>query len=168
VAESSVIVSTCWPYIERSLDRLVTLALEMTEDQRARVPDFEAFNSVATLVGHTLANAEDNFLGTLCGIAMVYDREADFEAPIVDAELIRQRWDRLRARVTEEIANLSDADVIEVRQHPRRGEIRGLEVLLVVARHAAEHLAQAEMTRTIVEASVPTRAGDASGDRGSA
>ena len=149
---ASLIASTSWAYIERSLDRLVTLALEMTEEQRARVPDFEAFNSVATLVGHTLGNAEDNLLGTLCGLKVVYDREADFEAPIVDASDIRRRWDSLQARVTEEVARLSDSDVLEVRQHPRRGEIHGLEVLLVVARHAAEHLAQAEMTRTIVEA----------------
>jgi len=152
---ASLIASTSWAYIERSLDRLVTLALEMSEEQRTRVPDFEAFNSVATLVGHTLANAEDNLLGTLCGLEVIYDREVDFEAPIAAVEAIRQRWEELRARVTEELARLSDSDVLEVRQHPRRGEVRGLEVLLVVARHAAEHLAQAEMTRTIVEAERP-------------
>ena len=149
---ASLIASTSWAYIERSLDRLVTLALEMTEEHRARVPNYEAFNSVATLVGHTLGNAEDSLLGTLCGLEVIYDREADFEAPIVDASKIRQRWADLRARVTEEVARLSDSDVLEMRQHPRRGDIRGLDVLLVVARHAAEHLAQAEMTRTIVEA----------------
>ena len=153
---TSLIASTSWAYIERSLDRLVTLSLELSDEQRARVPDYEAFNSVATLVGHTLGNAEDNLLGTLCGLEVIYDREADFEAPIVDAEAIRERWEDLRARISEEIARLSNEDVLELRQHPRRGEVRGLDVLLVVARHAAEHLAQAEMTRTIVEAERPS------------
>ncbi len=48
---------------------------------------------------------------------------------------------------------------LEVRQHPRRGEVRGFDVLLVVARHAAEHLAQAEVTRTIVQANQASRSG---------
>ncbi|MDP9352215.1 MAG: DUF664 domain-containing protein [Chloroflexota bacterium] len=46
-----------------------------------------------------------------------------------------------RSRLEEEI------------EHPRRGRITGREVLLVVARHCAEHLGQAELTRDLLEAS---------------
>ncbi len=34
--------------------------------------------------------------------------------------------------------------------HPRRGWSTGREILLIVARHAAEHLGQAELTRDLL------------------
>jgi hypothetical protein len=37
-------------------------------------------------------------------------------------------------------------------RHPRRGAISGREILIVVARHAAEHLGQAELTRDLWKA----------------
>jgi|GEM_PF-4082909 len=63
----SSIARTLWPYIERSLDRLVAVALELPEQERLARPPIEGANSIATLVGHTLANAEENLLGTLGG-----------------------------------------------------------------------------------------------------
>jgi hypothetical protein len=39
-----------------------------------------------------------------------------------------------------------------MRQHPRRGPLSGREILIVVARHAAEHLGQAELTRDLMKA----------------
>ncbi len=141
------ISTTVWGYIERSLDRLVALSLDLTEAERVARPPVEGANSVATLVGHTLANAEENLLGTLGGLDVRYEREADFDAPISDAVAIAARWGDLRARIAAVIAGLDDAAVLAARVHPRRGEVTGLEVLVVVARHAAEHLAHAELTR---------------------
>lgn len=138
---------TIWRYIESSLDRLVTLALTMTEDERAAKPPVDGANSIATLVGHTLANAEENLLGTLAGESIAYDRESDFEAPVTDARRIEKRWTDLRQRMEETLPRLHDEHLLEPRAHPRRGGITGLEVLVVVARHASEHLAHAELTR---------------------
>ncbi len=78
---------------------------------------------------------------------MRYDRQADFDAPIVAAAAIEARWGDLRARIVEVIGALDDGSVLETRVHSRRGEVTGLDVQLVVARHAAEHLAHAELTR---------------------
>jgi len=78
---------------------------------------------------------------------VAYDREADFEAPIADAAAIEAHWADRRARIDALIVTLDDASILATRVHPRRGEITGLDVLVVVARHAAEHLAHAELTR---------------------
>lgn len=150
MSERNVIAPMLWAYIEGSIGRLVELALELDEETRARRPEFEGANSIATLVGHTLGNAEDNLLGTLCGVRVTYDREADFEAPMTDALEIKARWSGLGARFQSELQNLTDESVLAVRSHPRRGEISGLAVLTVVARHSAEHLAHAEVTRDLL------------------
>ena len=42
------------------------------------------------------------------------------------------------------------ADLDRERVHPRRGLLTGREILIVVARHAAEHLAHAELTRDLL------------------
>ena len=38
------------------------------------------------------------------------------------------------------------------RAHPRRGTITGRDVLIVVARHAAEHWGEAQLTRSLLKA----------------
>lgn len=143
----ALIAPTIWRYIASSLDGLVSLALELSEDERLAIPPVAGANSVAALVGHTLANAEDNLLGTLAGQDVTYDRQADFDAPAADAGSIEARWAALRARVNAALGPLDDTAVLAPRAHPRRGEVTGLEVLVVTARHAAEHLGQAELTR---------------------
>lgn len=62
---------------------------------------------------------------------------------------IRAQWFDLRRRLAVAIGSLSSVDMARLRVHPRRGSITGREVLLVVARHAAEHLGQAELTRDL-------------------
>ncbi|MDA0269615.1 MAG: DinB family protein [Chloroflexi bacterium] len=139
-----------WPYIENSIDRLVDLAASLTPDERAHRPDFDGANSIATLTGHTIANAEDNLLGTLLGDPVAYDRERDFDAPETDIEQVRARWERVRAALAARLDELDDARLLTPTVHPRRGEITGAAILVVVARHAAEHLAHAELTRDLI------------------
>jgi uncharacterized damage-inducible protein DinB len=139
-----------WPYIESSIDRLVDLAASLTPVERTYRPAFDGANSIATLTGHTIANAEDNLLGTLLGDPVTYDRERDFDAPETDIEQIRARWDRLRSTFAARLDELDDGRLLANTVHPRRGEMTGAAVLLVVARHAAEHLAHAELTRDLI------------------
>ncbi|CAN5843324.1 hypothetical protein BH10CHL1_BH10CHL1_01810 [soil metagenome] len=47
-------------------------------------------------------------------------------------------------------------ELTRVRSHPRRGQITGREILLVVACHAAEHRGQAELTRDLLFAARAT------------
>lgn len=144
-------VATCWRYIASSLDRLVGVVQGLDADDLGWRPPAPETNSLATLAVHTLGNAEENLLGVLCGRPVRREREAEFAAAPTAAE-IAARWADLRPRLRAALAALPAAELARGRDHPRRGTITGLEVLLVVARHAAEHLGQAELTRDLLRA----------------
>lgn len=147
------VASLTWPYVERSIEELVATFERLDERGRAWQPDVPDANSVATLVGHTISNAEDNLLGRILGREVRYDRERDFDAPEASPEAVRDRWERLRTDFSSELASLTDERLFETVQHPRRGPIARLDALIVVTRHAAEHLAQAQLTRDLYHAS---------------
>ncbi len=149
-----------WWYIAGSIDRLVEMLGELSEAELNWRPPAPDSNSLFVLVTHTLANTEENILGTLCGIAVRRTREAEFQAYGPTPEPIQQRWARLRAEVEAALGALAPEALRTLRPHPRRGPITGREILIVVARHAAEHLGQAELTRDLMKAAL----GEASGE----
>ncbi len=153
--------ATLWPYAERSIEALVEMLEGLDERGRAWRPEAPETNSVATLVNHTVANAEDNLLGTVCGLEVRYDRQADFDAPETDAAAVRARWDAVRTQVDAHLPSLTDERLRETVQHPRRGPVTRVDVLIVVVRHAAEHLAHAGLTRDLYHASGAAPAGAA-------
>jgi hypothetical protein len=142
---------TYWRYISNSLDRLVALALEIDDEGLIWRPPAANSNNVAGLTIHTLGNAEENILETLCGQPRRQNRSGEFSRQTTRDEL-RARWGDLRARIEEALSELPAAALDEDRAHPRRGVISGRDVLIVVARHAAEHLGQAELTRDLWKA----------------
>jgi hypothetical protein len=142
-------VGAFWRYIASSLDRLVDLARTIDPGGLHWFPPAEATNSVAVLVVHTLGNAEENILETLCGHHVGRDRSDEFvERPYNGAEL-HEVWQTLRPHLEAALTELTVADLDSDKSHPRRGAISGRDVLIVVARHAAEHLGQAELTRDL-------------------
>ena len=139
-------------YIAASLDRLVGCLSNLDELGLNWRPPAEEANSLYALAVHTLANAEENILGTLCGQPIGRDREAEFAARGTSPREVEERWRELRARLLVSLAGLPRSRLEEEIEHPRRGRITGREVLLVVARHCAEHLGQAELTRDLLQA----------------
>lgn len=125
-------VATFWHFIASSLDRLVALALALDETGLAWRPPGPETNSVHVLTIHTLGNAEENILQTLCGTLVGREHDAEF---------------------TQAGAAVAPGELDRARPHPRRGTLSGRAVLIVVARHAAEHLGQAELTRDLWRAS---------------
>ncbi len=140
-------------YVVASLDRLVGCLSELDERGLNWRPPAQGTNSLYALAVHTLANAEENILGTLCGQPVARDREVEFAARGTSPREVEERWGELHARIVAALVDLPQARLEEEIQHPRRGSITGREVLLVVARHCAEHLGQAELTRDLLEAS---------------
>lgn len=110
-------------------------------------------NSVYALAVHTLGNAEENILYTLSGRPSALDREQEFAAHAQSTAALQQHWKDLREQLLTTMIHLSTVDLTRAVSHPRRGTVAGREVLLVVARHAAEHLSQAELTRDMAQVS---------------
>lgn len=136
-----------WHYISGSLGRLIAI-IEQEPDEviRYRPPAQEA-NSILGLVRHTLANAADNLLGVLQGTPTERVRETEFED--LERKALLDRWEGLRAEFGSVLAALPPGALDTNVQHGWRGEITAREVLIIVARHAAEHLGQAELTRDL-------------------
>jgi len=139
-------------FITRSLrecDRILA-ALEGLSREQANWRPVEGANSIAVLATHMPANIREVLLGVVLGRPVVRDREAEFETGDRDPEVLRTDWVALRAGVTAAFEPLTSAALDDLREHPRRGPLAVREILLVVARHAAEHAGQAELTRQLV------------------
>jgi len=137
-----------WGFISGSLDRLMGLVREQPEAVVRWTPIASDANSIFVLAQHTIGNAADNLLAVLGGQEMVRDRAAEFETSTTVTALV-ERWSELRPALESQMRSLGTAEFLAEFVHPRRGAISGLSILIVVARHAAEHLGQAELTRDL-------------------
>jgi uncharacterized damage-inducible protein DinB len=139
-----------WRYIESSLDRLVGCLADLSEAQLNWRPPAPGTNSLYVLAVHTLGNAEENLLQTLAGWSVGRDRDGEFAAVGDSARALAARWHGSRAELRAHLAGLP-ADALDTTyDHPRRGSLTGREILIVVARHAAEHLGQAELMHALL------------------
>lgn len=137
-------------YILSSLDRLVQCLEGLSGEQLNWQPPAPNTNSLFALTTHTIGNVEENILYTLYDLASQRDREQEFQAKGQTADALAAHWQEVRGRLQNAFLGLSPEDLEREHMHPRRGSITGLEILIVVARHAAEHLGQAELTRDLL------------------
>ncbi len=137
-------------YILNSLDRLLRCLEGLSEEQLNWHPPAPNTNSLYTLAVHTVANAEENLVYTLYDQASPRKREQEFLAQCHDRDELAQRWQALRLRLQDALLNLSPERLAQEHVHPRRGPLTGLAILIIVARHCAEHLGQAELTRDLL------------------
>ena len=151
-AEPRAEVQSFQHYIFDTIDGIVGALDGLRGEELDWRPAAPAANSLYTIATHVLGNAEENLLGTLCGQrhGRSYATEFSATAPVPDA--VRVRWTELRERIAKGLAGLTREDLDGPRPHPRRGVITGREVLIVVARHAAEHWGEAQLTRSLMAA----------------
>ncbi len=136
-----------WRYIAGSLDRLMALVAEQPDTVLHFRPPAPEANSILGLARHTLANARDNILGVMGGEPGSRDRQVEFDD--TEPAALLALWGDLRAEMEEALMALREGMLDERVEHGWRGSITRREVLIVVARHAAEHLGQAELTRDL-------------------
>lgn len=135
--------------IASSIDRVVG-CLEGVDRESARWQPLPTANSLLSIANHVLANAERNVLGTYCGQPYDWRRDEEFLAPGVTPGLIRESWADLKTRMMLALESCPPDDLVRSRTHPRLGDVPGREVLLQAARHAAEHVGEAELTRALL------------------
>lgn len=152
-----------WSYISSSLDRLVETTTGLPIDALDWRPPAAGANSVHVLIVHTIANAEENLLGTLCGHRIERDREEEFSGMAWANGDPASSWPVRRAALERALAEIRSGQLSHSFAHPRRGEVTGQDLLMIVARHAAEHLGQAELTRDLAVAAATAPGEDVSG-----
>ena len=138
-------------FIFVTIDSIVGALDGLTAEELNWRPTAPATNSLYAIATHVLGNAEENLLGTLCRQPHTRDYGSEFSAAAVP-DAVRAHWTDLRERVAKAFEALTRDDLDGARQHPRRGIITGRDVLIVVARHTAEHWGEAQLTRSLLKA----------------
>jgi uncharacterized damage-inducible protein DinB len=138
-----------WRYITSSIDQLLA-TLEGMDAQEINWSPIANANSLYVMATHTMGTTAENLLEVLCGQPVNRQREAEFAAQGESAEALHAQWQSLRAQIQAQLEQLDNATLGVERQHPRRGKITGRDVLIVVARHCAEHMGQAFLTRDLL------------------
>jgi uncharacterized damage-inducible protein DinB len=141
-----------WRYISSTLERLVECAEAIDPEGLRWRPPAPSTNNIAVLAEHSLNNAEENLLQTLCGQRLGIHQSAATANASATAADIRRYWRNLRPRLEAGLSALTPPDLDRDVTHPRRGPTPGREVLIVVARHITEHLGQSELTRDLYHA----------------
>jgi uncharacterized damage-inducible protein DinB len=138
-----------WRYITSSIDQLLA-TLEGLDARELNWSPIPNANSLYVMATHTMGTTAENLLEVLCGQAVHRQRDAEFAAQGDSAAALHAHWQSLRAQIQAQLEQLSDAELGQARKHPRRGDITGRDVLIVVARHCAEHMGQAFLTRDLL------------------
>lgn len=138
-----------WPYAARSIARLLDCLDGLSTEQLNQRP-YAMGNSLYVLATHIIGNVEETVWGIICGGTVHRNREAEFHALGIDTIALRTHWTELRSNIDRALGTMVAADLARPRQHPRRGPMSAYDILIVIARHAAEHLAQAELTRDLL------------------
>ena len=139
-----------WRYIVRSVDGIIACLDDLNEEDLNWRP-LDNANSLYVLPNHIMSNMEETILEILCGQGpSKRTREADFKVTGSSVEPVRQKWQELQKRIAANLAGLPPDALDKEYQHPRRGKITGRDILIIVARHAAEHMGQAQLTRDML------------------
>lgn len=138
-----------WRFITSSVDRLL-VCLDDLEEAALNWRPLPNANSLYVLATHMIGNIEETVWGLVCNQSIVRDRDAEFRATGHDAQVLRTHWQTLQTQIAQHLAQLPSSALDQEHLHPRRGALTGWAILLIVARHAAEHLAHAELTRDLL------------------
>ena len=149
--QSSREIDLFWEKIGNTVDELVGCLEGLDSDALDWRPLDDA-SSLYALATHTIGNVRHSFLSVLCGLPVTRERDAEFMVSGGSAAEIDARWNELTVQISDAIEELPATELDREWEHPRRGSINGRELLIVVARHAAEHYGQARLTRDLVKA----------------
>ncbi len=134
--------------IAGSLQRIVA-CMEGLDDAEIRWAPAGSANCLLVIANHTLENSTRNVMATLVGRDYVWDRDREFRAAELRRDEVVAAFDRLNSEMAAALADLDDAVLSRICEHPRLGAVPGRAVLLQAARHAAEHVGEAELTRNL-------------------
>ena len=136
-----------------------TLYAELHENLRAQVRGLDEgtlnwrplpkANSVAVLITHTLGS-ELEMMRSVRSIPNQRDRDSEFRAE-AGAERLLEMIDAADREMSELVAAVTEADLIEMRPRGDRPPRAGINWMISNYGHAREHLAQIELTKQLYD-----------------
>ena len=146
---SNTDIENSWNYIRRSIDRIFT-CLEGVDGEDLNWRPLSNANSLYVLVTHVMANVELNILGVLCGLEILRNRDDEFKARGISIKPLIEKWHEIQEKISANLSKLPPSALDQEYVHPRRGKITGRDHLIFIARHMAEHVGHAELTRDLL------------------
>lgn len=150
VAGMSDEVTEIWSFLNETIERMLAVAGELSDQELHWSPLDQGSNSVAVLLTHTMGSLEETIVQVLAGEEVGRDRDAEFVERGVTAAVLADQWAGHRARLEPVFAAVNSGQLSAVHTHPRRGDVTGRNVLLGALTHAREHLGHAELTRDLI------------------
>ena len=135
-----------------SLDGIVACLDGLDAEQLNWRPVEGGSNSLCVIATHSLASAEEAVLEVLGGQPVHRVRDEEFLARGDSADPVRRRWAHLRPRSA---APLEPLPAAALDRHPAPPPPRPPPApppLVLVTAHAATHLGEAQLTRTLLDA----------------
>jgi hypothetical protein len=142
-------VESLWNYISRSVARII-LCLDGLNEGDLNWKPLDNANSLYVLAIHMMGNVDSNLLGVLCHQNIIRQRENEFSAYGTSSDSVQQKWREIQERITSYLTQLPPNILDQELVHPRRGKITGRDLMITIARHAAEHVGHAELTRDLL------------------
>lgn len=142
-------IETYWSFIRRSIDRIFS-CLEGLDEEGLNWRPLHNANSLYVLATHVMANVESNILGVLCGLEILRNRDDEFKARGSSNEFLQKKWHDLQQKISISLSKLPPGALNQEYVHPRLGKITGHYHFIVIARHIAEHVGHAELTRDLL------------------
>ena len=143
-------IDSFWRAIVSSVNHMVSCLDGLNEEDLNWKP-LDNANSLYVLPNHMMSNMEETILGVLCGQGIKSrQREDDFKVAGSSIEPTKQKWHDLQERMASALAQLPQNALDKEYAHPRRGRITGRDLMIVVTKHAAEHVGQADLTRDLL------------------
>lgn len=135
-----------------AIERIIACTEGMTVDELNWRPSAPETSSLYVLAVHTMGGTEASILGLLGGEDIHRDRDGEFAAVADSTDWIPNRWADLKPKLQQTLETLTEEDLARVYEHPRRGPMTGLGLLIFMANHANEHVGHAELTRDLLKA----------------
>ncbi len=149
-AFASVEAGSFCRFLSQTLDQFVQVMDGLSVEELNWRPSAPDANSIYVLASHTLGNVRWSTLELLGGQQVHRDREAEFQSIADASNASMPAWPALRTELEGVMTRLA-AEAMDKRiAHPIFGDLSGREVLIVVIRHAAEHLGHAQVTRDLI------------------
>lgn len=149
---SNAEMATSWRMLGEVLDRFANVMDGLSVDDLNWRPTAPETNSIYALATHTLGNVRWTVIEILGGQPADRDRDAEFQSAADASNVPIPTWDSVQAELEHVLAAMPADAMDRTYLHPVFGPCTGREVMVVMIRHAAEHLGHAGLTRDMVKA----------------
>ena len=112
-------------------------------------------NSLAILAAHVLGSAEEKILEFFGGQSVGRVRDREFVAGAAQASAVVERWTEVKASFPGVVAALPPEAWDTPSGRGDLAQLTGRALLLLVHRHASEHLGEAQLIRDLILARRP-------------